>query len=83
MKLILSAACVFLCYAPAHLRAAEASPTSASIPVWDPASASAYLDGRINWWMNWPTAARDHCETRASDKSFGNVSVRRRASASG
>jgi hypothetical protein len=60
MKLILSAACVFLCYAPAHLRAAEASPTSASIPVWDPASASAYLDGRINWWMNWPTAARDH-----------------------
>ena len=22
--------------------------------------AAAYLDGRMNWWMNWPTAARDH-----------------------
>ena len=27
---------------------------------WDPKSAAAYLDGRMNWWENWPSAARDH-----------------------
>ena len=27
---------------------------------WDPKGAAAYLDGRMNWWANWPSAARDH-----------------------
>ena len=27
---------------------------------WDPAAAAAYLDARQAWWMDWPTAARDH-----------------------
>jgi len=27
---------------------------------WDPKAASAYLDQRAGWWMQWPTAARDH-----------------------
>jgi squalene-hopene/tetraprenyl-beta-curcumene cyclase len=27
---------------------------------WSPRSAAGYLDQRINWWLNWPTAARDH-----------------------
>jgi squalene-hopene/tetraprenyl-beta-curcumene cyclase len=27
---------------------------------WDPKAASAYLDQRAAWWMQWPTAARDH-----------------------
>ncbi len=27
---------------------------------WSPASAAAYLDSRATWWMNWPSAARDH-----------------------
>src|SRR2546423_10093365 len=22
--------------------------------------AASYLDGRMEWWMGWPTAARDH-----------------------
>jgi squalene-hopene/tetraprenyl-beta-curcumene cyclase len=27
---------------------------------WNAKSAAAYLDGRMEWWMTWKTAARDH-----------------------
>ncbi len=27
---------------------------------WDPKSAAAYLDSRLEWWSTWPTASRDH-----------------------
>lgn len=27
---------------------------------WDPKAASAYLDRRQSWWMEWPKAQRDH-----------------------
>ncbi|MCU1260726.1 MAG: hypothetical protein JWO80_3611 [Bryobacterales bacterium] len=27
---------------------------------WNRTSAAAYLDGRADWWMTWPNAARDH-----------------------
>lgn len=27
---------------------------------WDPRAAAVYLDQREDWWMGWPTAARDH-----------------------
>jgi squalene-hopene/tetraprenyl-beta-curcumene cyclase len=27
---------------------------------WSPKAAAAYLDGRLAWWMTWPSAARDH-----------------------
>lgn len=27
---------------------------------WNEKTAAAYLDQRIAWWMNWPSAARDH-----------------------
>jgi len=27
---------------------------------WDRKAAAAYLDGRMNWWETWPSAARDH-----------------------
>jgi squalene-hopene/tetraprenyl-beta-curcumene cyclase len=27
---------------------------------WSGKEAAAYLDGRLNWWMGWPAAARDH-----------------------
>jgi len=27
---------------------------------WDPVAAADYLDQRQSWWMDWPTAARDH-----------------------
>ena len=29
-------------------------------PAWDPVAAAQYLDQRQSWWMDWPTAARDH-----------------------
>jgi squalene-hopene/tetraprenyl-beta-curcumene cyclase len=34
-----------------------ASEPSAS---WSGKAAASYLDGRMSWWMAWPTAARDH-----------------------
>jgi len=34
-----------------------ASEPSAS---WSSKAAASYLDGRMSWWMTWPTAARDH-----------------------
>jgi squalene-hopene/tetraprenyl-beta-curcumene cyclase len=35
------------------------SPT-ASAGLWSGKAAAAYLDERIAWWMDWPSAARDH-----------------------
>ena len=60
MKLLLLAMSFAVISLPSHLRAAEATSPTVSGKSWDPGSAAAYLDGRINWWMNWPTAARDH-----------------------
>src|SRR5215831_13819306 len=28
--------------------------------VWDPKAAAAYLDHRMQWWIGWKKAARDH-----------------------
>jgi len=41
---------------------ANAAPPSGSAPAagWNPKAAATYLDRRIDWWMNWPGAARDH-----------------------
>lgn len=39
---------------------------------WNPQSAAAYLDGRLEWWSSWKPAARDHdtfcvsCHTTAT-----------------
>src|SRR6266571_5419759 len=33
---------------------------------WDPRKAAAYLDGRMDWWLRWPNAARDHDTTCVS-----------------
>ncbi len=60
MKLLLLAACFVLASYPAHLCAGEAATAGENVKAWDPAAAAAYLDGRINWWMNWPMATRDH-----------------------
>jgi hypothetical protein len=39
-----------------HGRRTQRQPPSS----WDPRAAVSYLDGRQNWWMTWPNAARDH-----------------------
>lgn len=38
---------------------AQKAPAPAS-PAWNARAAAAYLDGREEWWLHWPTAARDH-----------------------
>jgi squalene-hopene/tetraprenyl-beta-curcumene cyclase len=40
--------------------AGHALAQSSQAPTWNPKAAAAYLDQRTTWWMNWPTAARDH-----------------------
>lgn len=40
--------------------AATASRAADSLPSWDAKAAAAYLDSRAAWWMEWPSAARDH-----------------------
>jgi squalene-hopene/tetraprenyl-beta-curcumene cyclase len=41
--------------------AASAHPARAVSPDgWNPRAAAAYLDGRLDWWLKWPNAARDH-----------------------
>jgi squalene-hopene/tetraprenyl-beta-curcumene cyclase len=34
--------------------------TPESAPAWNARAAAAYLDQRADWWVKWPTAARDH-----------------------
>src|SRR5216110_324804 len=33
---------------------------------WNAQAAAAYLDGRLDWWLHWPNAARDHDTTCVS-----------------
>lgn len=46
--------CILTIVAAANLHAADA-PAS-----WNKTAAATYLDSRMSWWMNWPSAARDH-----------------------
>lgn len=34
--------------------------TSKPSPSWNAKAAATYLDGRMAWWLRWPTATRDH-----------------------
>jgi squalene-hopene/tetraprenyl-beta-curcumene cyclase len=34
--------------------------STATLSVWSPAKAAAYLDKRSTWWISWPSSARDH-----------------------
>lgn len=43
------------------LFAADGTPKStAASATWSPKAAESYLDSRVDWWMGWPVAARDH-----------------------
>jgi squalene-hopene/tetraprenyl-beta-curcumene cyclase len=39
---------------------AESQAASPSTRAWSSQAAAAYLDGRLEWWLHWPNAARDH-----------------------
>ncbi|HEV3138904.1 MAG TPA: hypothetical protein VGY57_00240, partial [Vicinamibacterales bacterium] len=53
-----NAICVVLCVAAATL-AVAARPADSTTP-WNPRAAAAYLDGRMDWWLQWTGAQRDH-----------------------
>src|SRR5258708_35232025 len=71
---------VFLCFGLASCFGAEGG--------WSAKSAAAYLDGRAQWWMTWPNAARDHdtfcisCHT-AAPYALGRPALRRAPEESG
>ena len=60
MNLLALRVCFISALIAANLAAAEATSTNENWPSWSAKAAAGYLDGRITWWMNWPTAARDH-----------------------
>lgn len=50
-----SGVCIVTSCLTASLFAAEIHVSS-----WNQKAAAGYLDGRMSWWMSWPSAARDH-----------------------
>src|ERR1700691_3082391 len=42
------------------LLAASFSTGGGAVGSWNPKAAAAYLDQRVEWWMTWPGASRDH-----------------------
>src|SRR5438093_1995652 len=44
----------------ASLVAVRFTHARAASPSWNLQAAAAYLDGRAEWWLQWPNAARDH-----------------------
>jgi len=59
MRLRTSMICILAAYPGASLWAADTT-TSTGGGSWSPSAARSYLDGRLDWWTTWPTAARDH-----------------------
>lgn len=51
---------VLLTAASAAILSFPSRAADAKTAQWNAKAAAAYLDGRIQWWMNWPNAARDH-----------------------
>jgi squalene-hopene/tetraprenyl-beta-curcumene cyclase len=59
MKPLTAGISVFgLCFVASLLVTAQQRP--ASTPSWNRRAAAAYLDARMDWWLRWPNAARDH-----------------------
>ncbi len=52
--------CIVALFFAAILPAADSPSSDTDSPAWSPKAAAAYLDGRLDWWMTWPSAARDH-----------------------
>jgi hypothetical protein len=50
----LAAGLLFAAASAARIASADSS------PAWNARAAAAYLDGRMDWWLKWPNAARDH-----------------------
>jgi squalene-hopene/tetraprenyl-beta-curcumene cyclase len=50
----------FAVCALASLHAAPPQGGHTMPPSWNARAAAGYLDGRMEWWLHWPNAARDH-----------------------
>jgi squalene-hopene/tetraprenyl-beta-curcumene cyclase len=48
-------------------------------PGWNSRAAATYLDGRMDWWLHWPNAARDHDTTCVSCHTVAPYALARRA----
>ena len=61
------------------ISALAASPVllQAQSPQWNPKSAAAYLDGRLAWWEDWPSAQRDHQTFCVSCHTSGPYAIAR------
>jgi len=60
MKMVKVGTCILAGCLASSLYAQSGQTTTAGAASWNPKAAAAYLDGRIGWWMTWPSAARDH-----------------------
>lgn len=60
MKKVTVGTCILTAFLASNLCAQGGQTATAGAASWNPKAAAAYLDGRIGWWMTWPTAARDH-----------------------
>jgi squalene-hopene/tetraprenyl-beta-curcumene cyclase len=56
-----SALAISLALATAVIASVAASqPEAPRARAWNPRAAADYLDARLEWWLQWPNAARDH-----------------------
>jgi squalene-hopene/tetraprenyl-beta-curcumene cyclase len=66
MKWSMAAVATFAACMAASLVGVRAQGGHESVPAWNSHAAAAYLDLRADWWVHWPTAARDHDTTCVS-----------------
>jgi squalene-hopene/tetraprenyl-beta-curcumene cyclase len=66
MKWSMAAVVTFAACMAASLVAVRAQSGHGAMSSWNSRAAAAYLDGRADWWVHWPTAARDHDTTCVS-----------------
>ena len=59
MKKVTVGTCILAAWLAGNLYAQGGPASTAGAGSWNPKAAAAYLDGRIAWWMTWPSAARD------------------------
>ena len=55
----------------------SAQTPASSTPGWNGRAAAAYLDGRMDWWLHWPNAARDRDTTCVSCHTAAPYAVAR------
>src|SRR5260370_28884556 len=60
MRTVRYRTCILAACFAASLFPADKPAPAADSSSWNSQTAAAYLDGRLTWWMGWPTAARDH-----------------------